>query len=449
MRIFPMHVLIVGAGDVGSNIARDLADSHSVEVIDSDAERVDALTSDLISSGVVGDGRSVQVLKEADLSEADIVVAATDSDAANVMVCNAAKEASDPHTLARVKDVGLYRAWQSFDRGLGVDSMLCIDLLSAERLVQAVALPGAKAVDSFADEAAEVAEFDIGENTPVTGRTVVEADQYPSVTFAAIIREGELLIPKGETVIKAGDCLVVIGSTRGVSNFAEDVSDGPSLRPDDDIVIAGGDTLGYHVARLFEERGFAPNVVERNSERGTWLANQLGVSNIVEADATNVEGFAREHLTEADLLVGTVDDDTNYLLAKLARELGVTKTVEVVDDPQVIELFESTGLDVVIHPQDIVAGEILQTIYEGGAEKVAVLEHNEAEVLEIVVDEDSLLAGSTIQGIDDKLPEEFVVGALIRGGTLRTPRGGTVIQTGDRVIAFMATDVAEEISAHL
>jgi trk system potassium uptake protein TrkA len=444
-----MHVLVVGAGDVGSNIARDLADSHSVQVIDDDAKRVNTLTSELTISGVIGDGRSVQILREADISEADVVVAATDSDATNVMVCNAAKEAGGPHTIARVKDVGLYNAWQSFDQGLGVDSMLCIDLLSAEALVQAVALPGAKAVDEFADGTAEVAEFDIGKNTPVTGRTVVEADQYPSVTFAAIIREGELLIPKGETVIEAGDCLVVIGSTQGIRSFAEDVSEGSSLQSDDAIVVAGGDVLGYHVARLLEERGFAPNVVERSSERSRWLANRLGVSNVVEADATDVEGFAQEHLTDADLLIGTVDDDTNYLLAKLARELGVTKTVEVVDDPQVIELFESTGLDVVIHPQDIVAGEMLQIIYEGKTEKVAVLEHDEVEVLEIVVDEESLLAGGTIRGMDEKLPEEFVVGAVIRGGTLRTPRGGTVVQTGDRVIAFMASHVAEEISARL
>lgn len=444
-----MHILIVGAGDVGTNIARDLANSHTVKVIDKDSDRIETLTSAMTISGVVGDGRSVQTLQEAELPKADIVVAATDSDAANVMVCNAAKEADDPHTIARVKDVGLYRAWQSFERGLGIDSMLCIDLLSAKALIEAVALPGAKAVDSFADGAVEVAEFDIGENTPVTGRTVVEADQYPSVTFAAIIREEEFLIPKGDTVINAGDCLVVIGSTHGVSRFAEDVSDEPSLKQGDNIVIAGGDPLGYHIARLFEEREFAPEVVERDPERVTWLANQLGASNVVEADATDVEGFAREHLTGADLLVGTVDDDTNYLLAKLARELGVGKTVEVVDNPQVIELFESTGLDVVIHPPDIVAGEMLQTIYKGGTEKVAVLEHDEAEVLEIVVDEESLLAGSAIQGIDDKLPEEFVVGALIRGGTLRTPRGGTVIQTGDRVIAFMATDVVDELSDKL
>lgn len=444
-----MNIIIVGAGDVGSYIARDLANSHDVVLIDLDPERIETLTSELPLSGISGDGRSIDTLREANISNADIVVASTDSDAANVMVCNAAKDANDPHTIARVKNVSLYRAWQSFDRGLGVDSMLCIDLLSAQSLVRSVTLPGAKAVDTFADGVAEVAEFEIGENTPVSDRTVVEADQYPSVTFAAIIRDGELLIPKGETVIRTGDSLVVIGSTSGISSFAKDVSEQATLHPDDNIVIAGGGALGYQVNQQFEERGFAPKVVERNPERVTWLANQLGFSNVVEGDATDVEGFARENLTDADLLVGTVDDDTNYLLAKLARELGVTKTVEVVDNPEVIELFESTGLDVIIHPKDIVAGEILQTIYEGGAEKVAVLEHDEAEVLQIVVDEESLLAGSSIQDVDRKLPEDFVVGAIIRSGTLRTPRGGTIIQTGDQVIAFMATEVADEIAAQL
>lgn len=234
-----------------------------------------------------------------------------------------------------------------------------------------------------------------------------------------------------------------------MSRFAKDVADQPPLQPGDDIVIAGGNALGYEIARGFEERGFAPELVERDPERVAWLAYHLGGSTIEEADATDVEGFAREHLADADLLVGTVDDNTNYLLAQLARELGVTRTVEVVDDPDVIDLFEATGLDIVIHPQDIVASEILEPIYEGGAEKVAVLEHDEVEVLDTVVDEESLLAGSTIQGADSKLPEAFVVGAIIRGGTLRTPRGGTVMQTGDRVIAFMDADVAEEISSRI
>lgn len=444
-----MDILIIGAGDVGSNIVRDLADARDLVVVDRDSERVDALTSNYDVSGVVGDGRSVTTLRDAGLENADIVVASTDSDAANVMVCNAAKGNGDPHTIARVKDVGLFRTWESFDRGLGVDSMLSIDLLAAEALVRSVAVPGARAVDTFADGMAEVAEFEIGENTPVTNRSVAEADEYPSLTFAAIVRDGEILIPKGETVIEAGDCLVVIGSANGVSWFAEDVSDEAAPGPDDEVVIVGGDTLGYHVARLFEERGFAPEVVERDPDRVSWLANALGASTVVEADATDVDGFAREHLTDADLLVGAVDDDTNYLLAKLARELGVTQTAEIVDDPEVVELFESTGLDVVIHPQDIVAGEMLQTIYRSGAEKVSVLEHDQAEVLEIVVDDESLLAGDTLRDVDHDLSSRFVVGAIIRGDTLRTPRGGTVIQKGDRVIAFVDAEVADEVAAQL
>ena len=444
-----MEILIIGAGDVGSNIARDLSESHDLTIIDRDSERIDTLTAQLDVTGIVNDGRSLMVLREAGLEQAEIVIASTDNDATNIMVCNAAKRAGDPHTIARVKDVGLFRVWQSSDSGFSVDSMLDVDLLAAQALVQTIALPGAQAVDMFADGLAEVAEFQIGEETPVTNCSIEEADRYPSLTFAGIIRDNDVLIPEGETVIQPDDCLIVIGSPSAVSRFATEISDRPAPESDDEIMVVGGDTLGYQIARLFEERGLSTQLVERDPERATWLANRLQESTVVEADATNVEEFGREQLPDIDLIVGAVDDDTNYLLLQLAHEFGTAQTAAIVDDPQVLDLFEESGLDVVIHPEDIIAGEILEMVYQQRAESVSILEHDNAEVFEIVVDKESILAGDSLGDVARHLPSSFVIGSLIRGGTLRTPRGGTIFQTGDRVIAFVsaeeATEVAEKI----
>ena len=432
-----MEILIIGAGDVGSNIARDLSESHDLTIIDRDSDRIDTLTAQLDVTGAVDDGRSLMTLQEAGLEQADIVVASTDNDATNVMVCNAAKRVGDPHTIARVKDVGLFQVWQSSEGGFGVDTMLNVDLLAAQALVQTIALPGAQAVDLFADGLAEVAEFQIGEETPVTNRSVAEADQYPSLTFAAIVRENDVLIPEGETVIQPDDCLIVIGSPSAVSRFATEISGRPAPEPDDEIMVVGGDALGYQIAKQFEDRELSTQLVERDPERAAWLANQLQGSTVVEADATNVEQFGREQLPDIDLVVGAVDDDTNYLITQLARELGTAQIAAIVDDPQVLDLFEESGLNVVIHPEDIIAGEILQIVYQQRAERVSVLEHDNAEVFEIVVDKESILAGDSLGDVARHLPSSFVIGALIRGETLRTPRGGTIIQTGDRVIAFV------------
>lgn len=439
-------ILIIGAGDVGSNIASDLAETHDVTVIDRDSERIDALRAESDVTGMVGDGRSVAALREADIDQADIVIASTDSDAANIMVCNAAKQSGDPHTIARVKDVGLFQTWQSLDGGLGVDTMLCIDVLAAKAVARTIALPGAQDADTFADGQVEVAEFQIGEETPVADQTIAEADRYASTTFAAILRDDDIIIPQGDTVIQSGDRLVVIGSLTGISRFAEEVSSKSALNSDDDIVIVGGDALGYQIAQEFEARGWTPQIVERDPDQAARLTSRLQESSVAEADITDLSGFNPDFLMNADLVVGAVDDDTNYLLAQLARERDVPRTAAIVDDPALVELFEGTGLDVVVHPQDIIVGEILRAVYGLGPEDVGVLEHDNAEVLEVTVDEESILTGSTLRDAADQLPTSFVIGAIVRDGQLQIPRGNKIIQVGDQIIAFVDADVASEVA---
>jgi trk system potassium uptake protein TrkA len=211
-------------------------------------------------------------------------------------------------------------------------------------------------------------------------------------------------------------------------------------------VIFGGATLGYNVARSFEDRGWEPLVVERDPERVTWLANRLRGSRVIEADVTDVDEPITEHLTDSDLLVGAVDDDTNYLLAELASELSGATTATVVDDPAVIDLFEDIGIDVVVHPKDIVAGEILRAVYRRGPEDVTVLEHDNAEVFEVVVDEESVLTGKPLYEVTRQIPTGITIGAIIRGGTLKTPRGNTIIEKGDRVIAIVDAEGADEVA---
>lgn len=439
-------ILIIGAGDVGSNIASDLAETHQVTVIDRDSDRINTLTSTLDVSGVVGDGRSVPILEDAGIEQADIVIASTDSDAANIMISNAANESGDAHTIARVKDVGLFQTWQSLDGGLGVDTMLCIDLLAAEAVARTIALPGSIAADTFANGQVEVAEFEIGDDTPVTGQSIAEADRYASMTFAAILRDDDVVIPDGETVIQADDNVVVIGSPADISLFATEITSQPTLDTDDDIEIVGGDTLGYQIAREFEARGWTPQIIERDPDQARQLTSQLRGSTVAEADVTDFGGFSHDYLSNADLAVGAVDDDTNYVLAQLARELGVAKTVAVVDNPAIVELFEETGLDVVVHPQDIIAGEILQAVYGPGPEDVSVFDHDKAEVFEIMVDDGSTLTGTPLGSTANKLPAGVVIGAIVRQGTLKAPRGNTIIQSGDKVIAFVDAAVAQEVA---
>lgn len=206
-----MNVVIIGAGEVGSTIAASLAENHDVTVIELDSDRVDDLTYNLDVLAIEGDGTDPTVLRDADAQNADLFIASTDIDETNIVSCGTVKALGNPFTIARVKRPQFLDTWRHQEGAFGVDFMVCTDLLTAKELVAVAGLPTARDVGTFADELVQMAEFEIFADSPLTDQTVAEADTFETLTFAAIIRDEELIIPSGQTMIRSGDDVVVIG----------------------------------------------------------------------------------------------------------------------------------------------------------------------------------------------------------------------------------------------
>ena len=445
-----MRVIIIGAGQVGSSIAASLSDSNEVVVVDRDEDRVSALTYSLDVLAIQGDGASLATLEEAGIAEADILIASTDDDQTNIITCSTAKTASDAFTMARVKNTEYLNTWQRATSAFGVDFMVCTTLLTAEAIVRVIGLPAARDVDPFAEGQVQMAEFEVPEGSPVADQTVREADRFDSLTFAAVLRDDLVEIPRGETVIRAGDQLVVIGNPESVRAFAADLSPEEGDRRISDVVIIGGSDTGYHTARLLEKRGLRPRLIEHDPERARELAEDLPGTVVLESDAKDVDFLTREHVDEADIVVAALDSDEKNLLASLlVRRLGVERTVAVVDSASYVDLFETVGVDVAINPREVTAEEITRFTREQRAENVALIENDRAEVLEIEIDEESVLAGRPIREAVSDLPDGLVVGAITRGDEFVTPRGDTVVQVGDHVVVFADAEVVDEVMGRL
>ncbi len=444
-----MRLIVVGAGEVGSNIAESLAGAHDVVVVDLDGDRVERLTYDLDVLAIEGDGRSLDTLREAGVEDADMLVASTDDDETNIVTCSTAKAVSDVFTIARVKRAEFLDTWRHAEGVFGVDFMVCSDLLTAETIVRIIGLPAAVDVDPFAKGRVRMAELEIGADSPVAGETVSEADRFDSLTFVAIVRNGDVTVPGGEDVIGAGDRVVVIGSPESVRAFAGSVSpatDGPV----EDVVVVGGSEVGYQTARLLGEQGFSPRLIEADAERARTLAERLPGTTVMESDPTDIEFLRRENVGGADVAVACLDsDERNLLVSLLAARLGTERTVAVVDDGEYVDLFEEVGVDVAVNPREVTAEEITRFTHQQRAENVALIESDRAEVIEIEVDADSVLTGRTIADAAADLPEGVVVGAITRGESLITPRGNTVVEVGDHVVVFVDADVVDEVTAEL
>ncbi|TYL37617.1 Trk system potassium transporter TrkA [Natronococcus pandeyae] len=440
-----MHVVIVGAGEVGRAIAANLESSHDVVVIDQDGDIVDELTYSLDVLAIEGDGTEIATLQEAGVEEAGLVIACTDDDETNVVVCGAAKTKSDVFTIARVRRRTLLETWEGSQGAFGVDFMVCTDLLTAQTIFRISGLPSAQDVDMFAGGLVRMAEFEITSESPVAGLSVQEADRYDSLTFAGIFRDDEMVVAKGDSVMQAGDRVVVIGSPDSVSGFGDDIVTRTSNGLEE-VVIVGASEIGFQAAREFEEHGYRPRLIEQDHDRAREVAEALPNTIVMESDATDTEFLAREHVDEADIVIAALDgDEKNLLVSLLAKRLGVDRTVAIIENLEYAELFETVGIDVAVNPREETAEEIVRFTRADYTEKVAMLEHDRAEVIEIEIGEDSALQGGTIAEATADLPEGVVIGAISRGGDLVTPRGTTVIEPGDHVVVFVDANVLDEV----
>lgn len=445
-----MRIVVVGAGEVGSSIAASLADSHDVIVIDLDDERVDSLTFSYDVLAIQGDGTSLKTLTDADIARADLFVASTDNDEANIVACSTVKTVSDAFTIARVRKIDLLETWRNAtDTVFGVDFMVSTDLLTAEAVVRVVGLPAALDVDPFARGTVQMAELLVPPDSPVANLTVSEADQYEKLTFAALLRNDDIEIAAGDSVIHAADRLVVIGTPESVRAFANELSPGEHDGVGE-IVIIGGDSIGYQIARLLESSGTESRLIESDGERARELAERLPKTMVMENDPTDADFLDREHVGDADIVVASLgSDEGNLLVSLLAKRAGVERAIAVVERADYVDLFEAVGIDVAVNPRGVTAEEITRFTREQRTENVALIESDRAEVVEIEIDEESVLAGRQIKDSIGDLPSGVVFGAITRGNEFITPRGDTVIEVGDHVVAFARTEIIDDVTSKI
>jgi trk system potassium uptake protein TrkA len=443
-----VRIVIVGAGEVGSTTAASLSEDHEVVVVDIDPELVESLPYDMDVLPVEGDASEMETLEEAGIGESDMLIASTNNDEVNIIACGIAKTCGDPFTIARTKSPKYLRPWEGGKRAFGVDFMVCTDLLAAETIVGLIGLPTAHNVNTFADGLVQMTEFEVPAESPVAGQTVAEADRFDALTFAGIIRDDLVIVPRGDTVLQAGDDVIAIGSPDSARAF------GAAIAPQEigprDIVIAGGSEIGYQTARLLEDRGFSPRLIEHDDDRARWLAEQLPKTTVLNGDATNRDLLEQENVGNTDILVAALGtDQQNLLVTLLAERLGARRSIAIVETVDFVDLFETVGVDVAVSPRNVTAEEITRFTRTRRAENVAIIEEDQAEVLEFEVEAGSILLDRPIEEAAADFPEGVVIGAIAREDTLITPRGDTVVQKGDHVVVLADADAFTEVAEQM
>jgi trk system potassium uptake protein TrkA len=445
-----MQVVVVGAGQVGLNIAESLAENHDVIVIDTNPEKVDQLTYSIDVLAIKGDGTSLDTLRQAEINDADMLIASTDDDETNLVTCGTAKTVSDAFTIARVRNEIFFDTWELSMGAFGVDFMVSTNLLTADDIARIIGLPAAVDVETFAGGIVQMAEFELAGENELVGQTVAEADRFEALTFAALAREGEVIIPGGDTLLEAGDKVIIIGEPASIRTFSRTVAPPSVPEKSDDIVVVGGSDIGYHTAKKLEDQDIEPRLIEQDATRAQELAETLQKTVVLNHDATDTEFLLSENIDQTGTLIAATDsDEKNLLVSLLAKSIGVQRTVAIVEDGEYAPLFEAVGIDVAVNPRKVTAEEIIRFTQEGEIENLSLIENRQAEVIEIEIQEDSILTNRPIKESITDLPSAVVIGAVTRGNTFIAPRGDTVIKPGDHAVLFVSTDIVSEVMKEL
>jgi len=442
-----MKVVVIGVGQVGRSVAHALAEEHEVIVVDKDTDRLETVRAETDVLTYEGNGARVEVLKSAEIQDADLVIGSTSDDRSNILICSTARALNGgAFTIARVAETEYLATWSQLREAFNVDFVVGADHLTARNIVEVVGLPTARNVEHFGQGQVIMAEFTIPEESPVAGKTVQALNLSDGVNLVSVFDDEHMEIVRGTTTLRPGTRLLVVGRPSKVEQFAGTLTPKTRVRQARQIMILGGGEIGYQTARMLEQRGLEPRLVEKDPDRAQALAQELPKTLVLQNDATDPNFLRREGVMDADLVVSALTpDERNLLTSTLSRDLGAERVLSVVHRDVYESVFTSSGIDTTVNPRREVIEEILRHTRVRGIEKITFVERDRGEVIEVELTAESPLVGSPIQEAVEAVPYNFVLGAVIRQSEVLIPRGRTLLEEGDHVVLFVDAEEADEV----
>jgi trk system potassium uptake protein TrkA len=439
-----MHIIIIGAGAVGSYLAERLsAEGQDVIVIDDNEQRAAELQDQIDALVLVGNGASIHTLEEAHVSKADLLIAVSNSDGANVLACHAAKEMGVKTTIARIEDPEIR---EGSDR-LGVDVVIDPSATAAEELVDIVGFGGASEMIQFADGKLVMVGGNVAANAPITMGPLsllrLRSAEWGWVV-AALVREGRTIVAHGDTTVRAGDHALVMTTDDNVDRATEMI--GVKRLHIDRAIIMGGTRLAVLAAKGMLRAGLAVVLIDEDGPKTAALASKYPKALVINGDPTDPDVLRELDLGKHDVALGLSGwDEVNLLGCLVAKAIGAGMVIARFNRIPYVGLLAGVGIDAAVSSRLMAASAILRFVRRGQVEQVATFSDTDAEAIEIEVSTASRAVDKTL--LELTLPKGVIIGGVSRNGTTFVPDGSTVIRAGDHIIFFALPPDIEESTA--
>ncbi len=436
-----MKIIIVGCGKVGQTLAAKLSQEnlHDITVVDLRYNVIQDLTNQYDIMGVCGSGTSIDILTEAGVADADILISVTGSDELNLLTCLIAKKVGNCQTIARVRKPDYVKEVHLFKEDLGLAMIINPELTAAHTIARILRFPSAIQIDTFSKGRIEILKFRIPEGSVLDNLKIMDMSSRLNcdILVCGVERGEDAFIPGGNFVMKAGDLISIVSSVKNATDFFKKIK----IRTDSvkNTIIVGGGPIAYYLAHRLLQTGIEVKIIEKKPETCDLLCQLLPKATVINGDGTERRLLLESGLEHADSFVALTNiDEENVLLSLFAKSKSDAKLVTKVNRIEYDDVVNGLDLGTVIYPKDLTAEYIVKFVRAmhnsigSNIETMHLILDGKAEALEFRIAENSPVSGITLEKLDIK--DNTLIACINRRGQIITPRGSDVIQPGDNVI---------------
>lgn len=458
-----MKVVIVGAGAVGYQLAKQLISEHKdVVLIEKNPDIAQRVQESLDCMVVLGEGTNHEVLRQAGTGTADYFVAATDSDEVNMIACGiVSSEFRVRAKIARVRNFDYHSSRLSEKQFLGIDFVVNPEIEAARAIMRAVDFGAVSDIMVFEKSRVQMRNIVVDRDGPLTGHTLQELSTILPGTFlvAVVIRDNRYLIPSGDTRLQGGDILYMVADEKDFETIFTYLGKGRSQLKR--VILIGGGRIGQQVAThilgneqqtLFQRvsqkiRGESRRmlkIVERDYQRCKTLIDRFPDALVINADISDDGGFDEQHFASSDLVIAATDNqELNIVTALYAKSLGVKRSVVLVNRAGYAPIAAQLGIDVPVSQKNAIVTTILRFIRSGAIRSIHSISDGRIEAIELTVRPESRATGRAIQ--DLSLPKDSLIVALERDDESLVPGGSNVIRGNDHLVVVVKKENADRV----
>ncbi len=438
-----MKIIILGAGQVGSSVAASLVnEENDITLVDVDPTALQLISERYDLRTITGIASHPSVLAKAGAKDADMILAVTNSDEVNMIACQVAYTLfHTPTKIARIREIEYLKNAPLFSQeALPIDVLISPEQLVTEYIERLISHPGALQVVDFADGKAQMVTLKASYSGMLVGHSLRDLkEQLPGIEYKIFIifRDGQAVIPNGDTVIEANDEIFFISSEKSMRHLLQIIRN--KEKPYKSIMIAGGGNIGLRLAESLEDK-YKVKLLELDPAKARFASETLNNTIVLNGDAADEELLIEEDIDKTDVYCALTNaDEANIISSMLAKRLGARKVMALINRAAYVDLVQSNTIDIAISPQQTTIGSLLAHVRKGDVVAVHALRRGTAEAIEAIAHGNktsSKVVGRAIKDID--LPQGTTIGAIVRGNEVMIAKKKTVIETEDHVILIVS-----------